>query len=490
MNQKAMPAGPLRRSFSEASRQGFSQIILLGIIAALILAGASGFLILREKKIPSSENEKTVRQEVPSEDMTSPIEPTQSPLQSMQPPRSEIRQELKPKSAPQTTQLVQMSCGNEIGNGAEIISGPSGPAGADRDNPFRSLTVHPFNADVILVGTERNGFVKSTDGGNTWKRFRYGVRHEGEGYTEIYDVGIAVSNLNTIYAATTLGGPGPLTGNYPSSGGGVYKSNDGGETWERKNCGIQNNGGRTTTVYVDPNDANHAFIGVSAGTKSWGFGDMPPGQFFSGGIYVTTDGGENWAKVNAAENDDKNGYSYIRSAKSTPSLLFTFGFADDPNSNVGFLKSVDNGKTWRQFAPELKDLHIRHFDVSSDGNTIYAMSDSEGNRKISKSTDGGNTWSNYPFVSGYTVTASPSDANRVLVGVFDGLYLSTNGWQSQNQVITLIGDQRISDVQFAPSNTNIVYVVTYGYVLYKSTDSGNSFTKIKDIRNEVLNVLP
>jgi hypothetical protein len=46
------------------NQRGFSQIILLGIITILILAGASGFLLLPEKKIPSSENEKAARQEV------------------------------------------------------------------------------------------------------------------------------------------------------------------------------------------------------------------------------------------------------------------------------------------------------------------------------------------------------------------------------------------------------------------------------------------
>lgn len=58
------------------------------------------------------------------------------------------------------------SCGNVDGNGYVIISGPSGPEHeGDRDNPFRSLTIHPNNSDIVMVGTERNGFVKSVDSG-------------------------------------------------------------------------------------------------------------------------------------------------------------------------------------------------------------------------------------------------------------------------------------------------------------------------------------
>ncbi len=58
-------------------------------------------------------------------------------------------------------------CGNALGNGDKIIQGPPGPDGADRDNPFRSLTVHPTNPNILIVGTERNGFLKSTDDGAT-----------------------------------------------------------------------------------------------------------------------------------------------------------------------------------------------------------------------------------------------------------------------------------------------------------------------------------
>ncbi|MCK5019208.1 MAG: membrane lipoprotein lipid attachment site-containing protein, partial [Candidatus Peribacteraceae bacterium] len=54
------------------------------------------------------------------------------------------------------------ACEGAEGNGDQIVSGPSGPTDYDPDNPFRSLTVHPTNPDLIYLGTERNGFLKST----------------------------------------------------------------------------------------------------------------------------------------------------------------------------------------------------------------------------------------------------------------------------------------------------------------------------------------
>ncbi|MDP3769662.1 MAG: M23 family metallopeptidase [bacterium] len=83
------------------NQKGFSQVILLGIIAALILIGAGGFLLLPEKKTSSFENEKVVRQEVSSEDTASPIEPTPSRAEPSSSPSLPISSQ--PKESPKPT---------------------------------------------------------------------------------------------------------------------------------------------------------------------------------------------------------------------------------------------------------------------------------------------------------------------------------------------------------------------------------------------------
>ena len=99
---------------------------------------------------------------------------------------------------------TQDDCGNAVGNGDEIIPGPSTPEDGDRDSVFRSLTVHPADPQITLMGTERNGFVKSTDGRVTWTRHRRGLRWSpGIGYPEIYDIAISPSDPKIVYAATT-----------------------------------------------------------------------------------------------------------------------------------------------------------------------------------------------------------------------------------------------------------------------------------------------
>ena len=382
-------------------------------------------------------------------------------------------------------------CGNALGNGDDIIPGPSGPEQpADNDNPFRSLTIHPTNPNVLIVGTERNGFLKSSDGGTTWERFRLGLRHLDGQYTEIYDIGISKTNSDTIYSVTTGGGPGPLTGSLPSSFGGAYKSDDGGMTWSRINCGIQQNGGRTTALYTDPLNALHAVLGISGGETSF-FGDgISAGEYIEGGIYATTDGGATWERLNVASNDERNEYIYFRGASSTPSLLFLFGFSrDDPDQNVGFLKSTDGGNTWSSFAPAMQDKSITYFDVSADGNTLYAISDSDADRSLYRSRDGGNTWQPFFILSsGYTLTVSPQNSDRVLYGQIDGLYLSTDGLETNSRILS--SEETMSDLVFAPSDPSIVYAITQGYTLYKSTDAGDTFALVRNLRDDVLNATP
>ena len=107
-------------------------------------------------------------------------------------------------------------------------------------------------------------------------------------------------------------------------------------------------------------------------------------------------------------------------------------------------------------------------------------------RALYKSTDAGSTWERYQiFSSGYTLTVSPQNSNRVLFGQVDGLYFSSDGLATRSKVLST--GERMSDLVFAPSNPSIVYAITQGYVLYSSTNGGATFTRLKDLRNDVLN---
>jgi photosystem II stability/assembly factor-like uncharacterized protein len=371
------------------------------------------------------------------------------------------------------------SCGNETGNGNEIIQGPNGPEGADFDQVFRSLTVHPSDPATILMGTERNGFVLSRDGGNTWKRLRNGLRHTGTNYPEIWDVAFDPTDPSIIFAAT-LDSPGPVTGDYPSSIAGVYKSTDGGQTWTRSNCGLYNS--RINSVLIDAANPLNVLAGTEGGEATF---SALLGQYFDGGIYRSTDGGGSWSKILLDENDVKNGFWRMVAYGPSGNHFMTFGLSySDLSKNIGFIRSTDAGMTWEMFAAPLKPLLIVGFDVSQDGQVIYA--NERDSYEIHVSTDSGSTWdTTTPNQANGPLAVSPDDGQLVIYAGFKTIYRSTDGLATYGPVLS--APAKIDDIVFAPSDPTIVYIAATGYLLYKSTDSGASFTLLKNIRSHVLN---
>ncbi len=377
-------------------------------------------------------------------------------------------------------------CGNQLGNGATIIDGPDGPMGADYDNPFRSLTVDPTDENTIFIGTERNGFLKSTDGGANWERLRYGLRHTDAGYPEVWNIAFAPSNPEILYAAT-LDSPGPVVGNYPSNIGGLYKSSDGGQSWGRFNCGLDNS--RIAAVQISSNDPSFAVIGVEGGYAS--FSDLA-GEYFYGGLYHTDDGGDNWMKIDIGDtNDIFNGFWQIE-PYGDGNKYITFGLFSLQNGeqilsqNVGFLKSEDAGFSWQQFAAGLRDKFVASFAVSADGQTIFA--NERDSYWVHISEDGGNSWneSNINQANG-PIAVSPTNKALIVYAGHQSLYRTTDSFTTFEKVIDI--SERISDIVFAPSNSNIVYLVTGGYLFYKSEDAGETFSLIINLRTDVLNII-
>ena len=363
-----------------------------------------------------------------------------------------------------------------------ILSGPNGPEGADNDSVFRSLTVHPTNADIVLLGTERNGFVRSQDGGASWTRLRTGLRSDPIAlYPEVWDIAFAPNQPSIIYAAT-LDSPGPIVGSVPSVGAGVYRSADGGATWAQVNCGFPTS--RANSVVVSPANPDIAVAGMEGGEASFD----PARTFYPGGIHRTTDGGQNWTKVDIHPDDGLNGYLVMKQVLDTPTTIVTFGKGyDDLSKNAGFLRSTDMGATWEMFAPELRYKHIASFTLANDGQTIYANEDGTYFGWIS--TDAGATWRQSPIhqVNG-PIAVSPVDPNLVVFSSQSQLRRSTNGLAS----VTVVGEAAnpFREIVFAPSDPSVVYAETDGYLLYRSDDAGITWRFVVNVRDEVLNVQP
>jgi hypothetical protein len=363
-------------------------------------------------------------------------------------------------------------CANAVGNGNEIIPGPVGPEGGDYDQVFRSLEVDPFNSDVLYMGTERNGIVKTGDGGATWHRLRQGIRHNATTYPEVWDIAVSPSNPQYVIAVTA-DSPGPI--DYPGSPAGVYISTDAGGTWKRSNCGLTNS--YALCVRFDPYDQAVIVLGIGAGKAT--FSELL-GQSFDGALMYSNDYGNNWSVAAAPSGADINVFWVLRPYGSATGHFITFGLnIDEPSNNLGFLRSEDGGENWTPFAPSLRMRLITAFDVSTDGKILYAIERDA--FSVLKSTDSGLTWAKLAVFANGPIKITPSDPDVVIFSEGEKVYRSANGLQSYDLVLTAM--DRVDDIEIAPSKTSVVYLATRGYRIYKSTDSGLTWTYLINLRS-------
>ncbi|MCK4364998.1 MAG: hypothetical protein KAW45_03000 [Thermoplasmatales archaeon] len=380
-------------------------------------------------------------------------------------------------------------CGNEIGNGLEIVRGPLEPdRPADRDAVFRSLAVDPLDSNIVYVGSERNGIFRSIDGGDTWEWLRKGIKHTEFGYPEIYYISISPLGSNDAVFTATTNGPGPLTGQY-AAGAGIYKLLNGGDTWISSNCGLTH-AGLHTVVF----DLNNPDVLVAALSSEDPTASQLQVMSFPGGIFKTSDKGDNWVEAVTPSGSDKNDFSQIYSRGFPSTTFFTYGKNfPDPSLNLGFLKSIGGGDTWTKFGPFGANNQIYYFDISTDGMVFYAYEYSDSTKWMHKSVDGGETWTTQsgPFFG--VVKVSPGNSNLTLFfgsnpNDYDSyrIYKSTDGLETYSGVYEI--EETVEDIEFAQSNPNVVYAACEGLDIYKSTDAGSTWTKLINLRSEIINV--
>src|SRR5579863_1556633 len=191
------------------------------------------------------------------------------------------------------------------------------------------------NPNLYYVAAAGGGVWKSTDGGETWNAV-----FEKEPVASIGDVVIDPSNDDTVWVATGEGNP----RNDVIPGAGVYKSTNGGKDWT--SMGLEKT--RTITrLLVDPKNPNHVIVGA--------LGDVY-GASADRGVYVTEDGGKTWSKTLYLS--DRSGVSDLAMNPNDPSVVYAgmWHFERRPwttqsgGDDDGLYKSTDGGKTWTRLS--------------------------------------------------------------------------------------------------------------------------------------------
>ncbi|HNP19560.1 MAG TPA: glycosyl hydrolase [Fulvivirga sp.] len=276
------------------------------------------------------------------------------------------------------------------------------------------VTIDPNNPNVIWVGTGENnnqrsvnygdGVYKSTDGGTTWKNV--GLKTS----EHIGKIVIQPDNSDVIYVAAI----GPVW----SSGGerGVYKSTDGGKTWNAVLTIDENTG--VDDVIMDPRDPSvlyatafqrrrHVFTYIGGGPNS--------------GIYKSVDAGKTWEKKNSGLPSVDMGRIGIAISPVDPEIIYAI--VEAAQGKGGFYKSTNRGASWEKQSSYSSSGNYYQEIVADPVNAdkVYSM-----NTWMQVSTNGGKSFTNVgedaKHVDNHCLWIDPNDSEHMLAGCDGGIY--------------------------------------------------------------------
>ena len=240
----------------------------------------------------------------------------------------------------------------------------------------------PGGGSTFYFGSVDGGVWKTTDAGVTWTPI-----FDGQPIASIGALAVAPSNPNVLYAGT---GESDIRSAL-SSGDGVYKSTDAGQTW--KNLGLRDSR-QISRIVIDPQNPNVVYVGALGHAY---------GPNSERGVFKSTDGGATWTHV--LDKGSNMGVSDLAIAIANPNVLFagtwnahrppwsTYPPINGPGSGIN--RSTDSGATWTQLTgnglPE-GDWGRVGVAVAPDGKRVYALIDAGKKSGLYRSDDGGNTW--------------------------------------------------------------------------------------------------
>ena len=251
--------------------------------------------------------------------------------------------------------------------------------------PFRggrSLTAAgiPGDPTTYYFGATGGGVWKSTDGANTWSPI-----FDKDGAPSIGSIAVAASDPNIVYVGT---GEACIRGNI-SQGDGVWKSVDAGKSW--KSVGLK--GSRAIgKVIVNPRNPDIVFVAALG---------HPFGPNQERGVFRTTDGGKTWDKV--LYKDENTGAIDVAFDPQNPSILFaslwearrTPWSLSSGGPGSGIYRSTDAGATWKKLEEHglPKGPYGRiGLAVAANSERVYAIVEAKEGGGFYRSDDGGTTW--------------------------------------------------------------------------------------------------
>jgi photosystem II stability/assembly factor-like uncharacterized protein len=270
------------------------------------------------------------------------------------------------------------------------------------------LAVHPDAHHIVYMATASGNLWKTVNAGITWEPI-----FDKEGSYAIGCVTLDPTNPNVVWVGTGENN----SQRSVAFGDGVYKSLDGGQNW--KNVGLEDSE-HIGMIAIDPRDSNVVY--VAAQGPLWRSGGER-------GVYKTTDGGESWERVlhisddtgvNEVHMDPRNPDVLYASSYQRRRHVWTL---IDGGPESAIYKSTDAGATWRKITEGLPEVDMGKIGLTvspADPDVIYAIIEAQRDKGGTfRSTDRGESWSKRSdYVSGSPqyyneLVADPKDPDRV-----------------------------------------------------------------------------
>lgn len=310
------------------------------------------------------------------------------------------------------------------------------------------IRIHPRNPDLVYAAVlghlfgpnDMRGVYRSQDGGASWERILFANRDAGA-----IDLAMDPSNPRVLYATTWRVRRRPWTLESGGPGSGIWKSTDGGDTWRElsRKPGLPKGTLGIIGITVSPSDPQNLYAIVEAE---------------EGGVFRSRDGGESWTKTNDARDLRQRAWYYTRINADPANAEVVYVL------NVQFHRSQDGGKTFTRIRTPHGDNHDLWIDP---GDPLRMIESNDGGANVS--TNGGATWTpqdNQPTAQLYRVSADNAFPYRLLGGQQDnsavrirsrGAFgpIGSRDWEP-----TAGGES--GHVVAHPNNPDVVYGGSYG----------------------------
>lgn len=287
----------------------------------------------------------------------------------------------------------------------------------DSQNSFSigCVTLDPNNANVVWVGSGENnsqrsvsygdGVYKSLDGGKNWKNM--GLKKS----EHIGKIVIDPRNSNVVYVAAQ----GPLWG--PGGERGLYKTTNGGETWDAALKIGENTG--VSDIAMDPRDPDVLYVSSYQRRRHvWTLINGGP----ESAIHKSTDGGKTWTKLTEGLPSGDVGRIGLALSPVNPDIVFAL--IETSDNSGGFFRSSDRGASWEKRYDYVSTSAQYYQEIFCDPKNVDRVYSVDTYLKVTD--DGGKTWRNlgneHRHVDDHAIWIDPNNTNHLMIGGDGGLY--------------------------------------------------------------------